>query len=80
MPNSVSGFGQDYEKAVGLKTASRLLAEKPIPRTGYETEVFTNPNARDSLRLGNFSGQLALFSLQPKGEWMRLYGINPEKV
>lgn len=79
MPASISGFGQDYEQPIGRKTASRLLGEKPIPRVGYEVDVIVKPDRQDNLRIGNFSGSLALFSLQPKSEWMRLYGIDPSK-
>ena len=80
MSNSISGFGRDYELPVGMKTVSRLLGGKPIPRMGYEIDVFTKPNSQESLRLGNFSGTLALFSLQPKSEWMRLYAIDPDQT
>ncbi len=79
MPASISGFGLDYEQPIGLKTASRLLGEKPLPRMGYEIEVVTKSDSQESLRLGNFSGSLVLFSLQPKSEWMRLYSIDPSK-
>lgn len=92
MPASISGFGQDYEQPIGRKTASRLLGEKPIPRVGYQVDVVTRddplrsiylgdplPRLQHSLCLGNFSEQIVLFSLQPKSEWMRLYGIDPSK-
>ena len=80
MSHSISGFGHDYELPVGMKTVSRLLGCKPIPRMGYEVEVFIKPNSQDSLRLGNFSGKFALFSIQPKSEWMRLYAIDPDQT
>lgn len=79
MGKSVSGFGQDYEVPISVQTAWRLLGEKLVPKIGYEIDIRVMPDRQENLRIGNFGGVLALFSLQPKSEWMRLYGIDPNK-
>lgn len=85
MSPSTSGFGHDYEIPVGPKTAAKLAGATPLPRMGYEIEIAVgkwedHPSFKERLKLGNFSGQFALFSLVPRCYWLKLFNIDPEKI
>lgn len=85
MSLSISGFGHDYEIPVWPTTAAKLAGTAPLPRMGYEIEVAVGawehwPCFKEQLRLGNFSGRFALFSLVPRCHWLKLFNVDPEKI
>ena len=79
MKKSISGYGVDYELAIGPSKAKELLGnlnQGDLPKMGYEVILKKKVDGA-VLSLQNVSGQLVLASISHEtNKWEDVFGVS----